>query len=227
MDTRPDTARPSLRDLAYRSIRDLIVTVQLEPGTIVREDDLQQRLGIGRTPVREALQRLEAEQFVAVIPRRGVLVSGVDVSELSMLLETRMVLEPYAARLAAVRGSRTHWAAMEDALGHEPDDPQGQLATDRRCHEVMWAAAGNRFLVNTLDTLYAQSDRLWHMYLSDVEAMADAVDDHRAVLAALRHGDPEEAARLMVAHIQSFDAQIRAAVARRLEHPLALTVGDS
>ena len=227
MQTTAPATRPSLRDTAYRQLRDLIVTVQLQPGEILKEDDLQRRLGIGRTPVREALQRLEAEQFVSIIPRRGVIVSGVEVSELSMLLETRTVLEPYAARLAAVRGNRTHWAAMEAALGSESSDPHDQLATDRRCHEMMWSAAGNRFLVNTLDTLYAQSDRLWHLYLSDVEAMAEAVSDHTEILDALRRGDATRAGDLMTTHIQSFDAQIRAAVTRRLDHPLAPGSRDS
>ena len=73
---------------------------------MIDERALQEGLGVGRTPVREALQRLARDQFVTVMPRRGMLVSSIDVSELSMLYETRAVMEPYAARLACVRGTR-------------------------------------------------------------------------------------------------------------------------
>ena len=83
----------------------MIIGVDLAPGDVVREDVLQEQLGIGRTPIREALQRLARDQFVTVIPRRGMFVSSIDVSELSLLFETRTVMEPYAARLAALRGT--------------------------------------------------------------------------------------------------------------------------
>ena len=87
---------------------------------------------------------------------------------------------------------------------------------------MIWAAAGNRFLTDTLDTLYAQSDRVWHMYLADVADMDHVVGRARAILDALVDGDGDEAARLSEAHIRSFDAQIRAAVTQRLGSPLAL-----
>ena len=95
------------------------------------------------------------------------------------------------------------------------------MAIDRRCHEIMWEAAGNRFLLDTLDMLYAQSDRLWHLYLADVADMGEAVAEHRAILDALRAGDGDAAAALVEAHVRAFDEQIRAAVTERLESPLA------
>jgi DNA-binding GntR family transcriptional regulator len=79
----------SLSEQAYLKIRDKIVRLEMAPGDVIREDVLQAELGIGRTPIREALQRLARDQFVTVIPRRGMLVSGIDVMELSMLYETR------------------------------------------------------------------------------------------------------------------------------------------
>ena len=107
--------------------------VELPPGTVVREDDLQERLGIGRTPIREALQRLEREQLVSIIPRRGVMVTPIDVGDLALLFESRSILEPYVHRLAAKRGDARHWDVMEQALAatdgveawdeHGVDDP--------------------------------------------------------------------------------------------------------
>lgn len=210
----------SLSDQAYHQLRRHIVRLDFEPGAVLREDELRARLGVGRTPIREAIQRLAREQLVRVVPRQGVFVSGIDVSELSLLYETRAVLEPYAARLAAARGSDRNWDHMAAVL--DADAPADDaLEVDRRCHEIMWAAAGNRFLVDTLDMLYAQSDRLWHMYLADEADMAEAVAEHGAILVALRAGDGDLAASLVEAHVRSFDEQVRAAVTASLESPLA------
>ena len=201
----------------------MIVNLDFAPGDVLREDDLREQLGIGRTPIREALQRLEREHFVNVVPRQGIFVTGIDVGELSMLFETRSVLEPYAARLAALRGDAATWDAMEAALASTADTTDGAelLAIDRTCHELMWQAAGNRFLIDTLDMLYAQSDRLWHLYLADVADPGHAVDEHVAILNALRSGDSDMAASLVDDHVASFDAQVRDAVTARLESPLA------
>ena len=215
-------SEPTLSEQAYQQLRDLIVCLDLAPGDVLREDALREQLGIGRTPIREALQRLAREHFVSVIPRRGMYVSGIDVSELSMLFETRTVLEPYAARLAAARGTEAHWKGMEQALGTTANaDPESLMTIDRTCHELMWQAADNRFLLDTLDMLYAQSDRLWHLYLADVDYMDEAVQEHREILDALRDGDGDRVAKIVEEHVQSFDEQIRNAVTQRLSAPLS------
>ena len=218
-----DAETESLGQQAYIALRQKIVRLDFAPGDVLREDELQKSLGLGRTPIREALQRLQREHFVTVIPRRGMFVSGIEVEELSMLFETRAVLEPYAARLAALRGTPDDWDEMAATLAETTDptlDDVAQLALDRRCHEIIWSASGNRFLLDTLDMLYAQSDRLWHLYLSDVSDMQHAVDEHQAILSALRDGDGDEVADLVEVHVQSFDTQIRAAVTARLAAPL-------
>ena len=96
----------SLADQAYYAIRELIVSLELAPGSAIKEPELTARLGIGRTPVREALRRLAQERLVEVYPRRGMFVTTVDVRDLARLCEVRAVLEPEAARLAAERATR-------------------------------------------------------------------------------------------------------------------------
>ncbi len=214
----------SLSEQAYQKLRHMIVRLDFAPGDVLSEEALRELLGIGRTPIREALQRLAREHFVTVIPRRGMFVSGIDVSELSMLFETRTVLEPYAARLAAARGTSAHWQTMDEALSETPaaaGDPETLMAIDRRCHEIMWAAADNRFLLDTLDMLYAQSDRLWHLYLADVVDTKIAVSEHTEILEALKAANGARSSDLVEAHVRSFDEQIRSAVTERLESPLA------
>ena len=220
------TAEPtqmSLAERAYDEIRRRIIRLELAPGDVVREADLEATLDMSRTPIREALQRLARDHFVTVIPRRGMFVAAIDVDELSMLYETRAVMEPYTARLATKRGTPDDWAEMAEVLAEtrEPGKaPEELLQLDRRCHEIIWRAAGNRFLTDTLDALYAQSDRLWHMYLADVHDMGHAVDEHAEIHAALQAGDAERVSSLVEAHVNSFDAQVRAAVTSSLSAPL-------
>ncbi len=214
----------TLSEQAYEQLRQMIVRLDFAPGDVLREDDLRATLGLGRTPIREAIQRLAREQFVTVVPRQGIFVTGVDVGELSTLFETRTVLEPYTARLAAVRGTDAAWDEMAAVLARtkDPDiDDAELLDLDRQCHQIMWRSADNRFLLDTLDALYAQSDRLWHLYLSDVGHMDNAVDEHLAILDALRAGDADMAGALVEAHVRAFDAQIRDAVTSKLDAPLA------
>ena len=104
-----ETVRPDVADLrsqseqAYDAIRELVVTLELPPGSLVDERDLMARLGLGRTPVREALRALAQEKLIEVYPRRGMFVTPVDARNLAALSEVRGVLEPFAARLAAER----------------------------------------------------------------------------------------------------------------------------
>ncbi|WP_420452577.1 GntR family transcriptional regulator [Ilumatobacter sp.] len=222
----PVTPEPqrSMAERAFDEIRRMIIRLDLAPGDVVREADLQEALGIGRTPIREALQRLARDHFVNVIPRRGMFVGAIDVSELSTLYETRAVMEPYVARLATVRGTAADWDEMAEVLAETQRAgiaPVELIELDRRCHEIIWSSAGNRFLTDTLDTLYAQSDRLWHMYLADVADMDHAVEEHESILLALRAGDADRVAELVAGHVRSFDAQVRDAVTRRLDAPLA------
>ncbi len=201
----------------------MIVRLDLAPADVIREEALQQTLGLGRTPIREALQRLVRDQFVTVISRRGMYVSSIDVGELALLYETRAILEPYAMRLACARGTTGAWDDMAALLAGATADssPNELLEIDRRCRELVWAAADNRFLTDHLDMLYAHSDRLWHLYLGDVADLHSMIAEHREILAALRARDADRAAELIEAHMHRFDQQIRNAVRRRLDSPLA------
>jgi DNA-binding FadR family transcriptional regulator len=152
-----------------------------------------------------------------------MLVSPIDVMELSMLYETRAILEPYAMRLAAVRGKQEHWDAMAAALesSRRPSVSNSDLMRiDRKCHEIVWDAANNRFLTDTLDMMYAQSDRLWHLYIADVEDMRHALEEHTEMYQALASGDGDLAAKLAEAHVRAFDEEMSLAVRKNLGSPL-------
>ena len=94
------------------------------------------------------------------------------------------------------------------------------MSIDRKCHEIVWDAAGNRFLTDTLDMMYAQSDRLWHLYIADVADMHHAVEEHTEMHQALAAGDGDKAAALAEAHVRAFDEEMNMAVRKNLASPL-------
>jgi DNA-binding GntR family transcriptional regulator len=206
----------SLADQAYLAIRALIVSLELPPTSLISERDLIEQLGIGRTPVREALRRLAQERLVEVYPRRGMFVTGVDVGELARLSEVRAVLEPEAARLAAERATDADRAEL-DALLHEIDhashDERALMALDERIHRSVYRAAHNDLLEATLEQYYVLALRIWYLALDRAQELEEAVREHRALLEAIRDGDGERAAETMRAHVQNFEQAMRRVLA--------------
>ena len=195
----------SLADKAYHEIRDLIVSLELAPGALIDERDLIERLGIGRTPVREALRRLAHERLVDVYPRRGMFVTGVDVRQLARLSEVRAVLEPEAARLAAERATEDDRAQL-DALLAELDAGGSELMQlDERIHRAVYRAAHNDLLEATLEQYYALALRIWMLALERTQDLEEAVEAHRDLLEAIRDGDGERAAQTMRDHVENFE----------------------
>lgn len=211
----PDAAdATSQSDQAYYAIRELIVTLGLAPGGLVNEQDLMVRLGLGRTPVREALRALSRENLIEVYPRRGMFVTGIDVRELASLSEIRGVLEPFAARLAARRRSDDDLAYLDvlldelSALGSTPDERR-LIEIDQRIHRFVHAAAHNAYLESALDEHYMHALRIWFVALDRVTNLADAVLEHRALLEAIRDADADRAAAVMATHVNEFEGSIR------------------
>jgi DNA-binding GntR family transcriptional regulator len=214
----PRTIQPvSLADKAYHAIRGLIVSLELAPGAVIEERELMEQLGIGRTPVREALRRLAQERLVEVYPRRGMFVTGVDVRELARLSEVRAVLEPEAARLAAERATDADRAAIEellDELTAGGRDDRELMELDERIHGAVYRAAHNDLLETTLAQYYVLALRIWSMALGSAyergqHELAEAVDAHRLLLEAIRDGEGERAADTMRAHVQDFEQAMR------------------
>ena len=202
----------SLAERAYAAIRRLIVTLDLEPGSVINERELVERLGIGRTPVREALRRLAQEGLVEVYPRRGMFVTDVDVRRLAQLSEVRAVLEPEAARLAAERLAEPGRAELEelvDELDADELDEQALMALDERIHRAVYRWARNDLLEATLEQYYVLALRIWTIALDRRHELHDAVQEHRALLEAIRDGDGERAAATVRAHVEGFEQAMR------------------
>jgi DNA-binding GntR family transcriptional regulator len=219
------TTTESLADQAYRRVRRMICTAELEPGAVLSESELCEQLGLGRTPVREALRALASEHLIDVYPRRGMFVAGVDPRDLMAISEVREQLEPFAAKLAAERREDADLEVIDQLLtdlaayersGVELDrswsSDQVLMDLDERIHNVVYQASHNAYLAEDLESYYTHALRIWFLGLTKVTHLHQAVLEHREILEAIRDGDAERAAMVMGKHIEGFEAEMRLAL---------------
>ena len=212
-----DDGGNSLSRHAYHRLRDQIVTLTLPPGAPLLEASLVEELGLGRTPIREALQRLACEGLVVLRPRRGAFVANISVTDLQQIFELRRVIESYAAALAAERATAADLAALEAALrglnsAHCSGDTQAHIEMDRAFHFALARSAHNKFLQSTLNRIYHLNLRLWYLALNRIGPMRAAIEQHRAVLDAIKRRDGPAAAAAIREHITDFQERIRASL---------------
>jgi len=177
----------------------------LAQGARLREAELAVRLGLSRTPVREAIRQLEADGLVVHLPRLGATIRSVDYAEMIELYEMRAVLEGTAARLAARAASDielAELAALNADLAAAPAGAQSQ-DLNRRFHRTLNEAARNRYLLKTIGTLQKTLMILGPTTLADPSRAADAVAEHALVLAALQRRDGAAAEQAMRAHVEA------------------------
>jgi DNA-binding GntR family transcriptional regulator len=207
-----------IAERAYHELRDRIVTLQLPPGAILREDELMRELGIGRTPLREAVKRLALENLVAVQPRRGTFVTHVDVADIVHITEVRVELEAQAAELAALRMDADARARAEALVTEletlSSEDHDALMRFDQRIHRFVYATSRNPYLAETLERYFALSLRVWYVVLDRVPGLGGAVHDQERLLEALLARDPPRARAIMREHILAFQREILAAFSR-------------
>jgi DNA-binding GntR family transcriptional regulator len=204
---------------AYVELRDRIVTLRLAPGTALREDELMRAMGIGRTPLREAVKRLALENLVAVQPRRGTFVTAVEASDIVNITEVRAELEGYAAELAALRMNGEARAAAEALVDEieevtQPHEQEWLMRFDERIHHFIWEASGNPYLIETLERYFTHSLRIWYLVLDRVPGLGHAVHDQMHLLEAVLDRDGARARGIMREHVLAFQREILAAFSR-------------
>ncbi|HEX6978116.1 MAG TPA: GntR family transcriptional regulator [Alphaproteobacteria bacterium] len=190
----------SLTDRAYKRLEELIVTLQLAPGAVVSEAALSKRLGIGRTPIREALQRLGRERLVVILPRRGIMVSEVNVRTQLRLLEVRREVERLIARRAARRATpaeRAEFARIADEMeaAAAANDDIGFLRLDHEFNVLSLQAARNEFASGAMALMAGLSRRFWYIHYKEVADLPRAVRLHAEIARAIAAGNEAEAAQ--------------------------------
>jgi DNA-binding GntR family transcriptional regulator len=202
----------SLTQRAYRRLEELIVTLQLRPGEVLSETALAERLGIGRTPIREALQSLGREGLVVILPRRGILVSELDVRRQLKLLELRRELERLMARTAARRATEEERAAFREIdagmrAAAEQEDDITFMRFDRKLNLLLCRAARNEFVANAMTLTHGLSRRFWFQHHKEVGDLALCARLHAELAGAVGAGDEAKAAQAsdrLLDYVESF-----------------------
>jgi DNA-binding GntR family transcriptional regulator len=193
-------------EAAYRYIRSAIQGGQFKPGERLREIDLAKQIGLSRTPIREALSRLETEGLVAHDPTRGVVVAELDYSMVTELYYMREVLEGTAARLAAQHASDVEISILDDLCQQYEaalNDHTALTISNRRFHETLYRCSHNRYLLNMVTVLHDALSLLGSTTLDNPGRAADTLREHRAVVTAIRARDAEAAEQALRAHIRA------------------------
>jgi DNA-binding GntR family transcriptional regulator len=207
----------SLAEQAYRELRDRLIMLEIRPGDPINDGQLATELGVGRTPVREALKRLETDHLVISYPRRGTFATIVDITELADVSELRQLLEPLAARKAARNASPAMRAELDsvartiEELARSTEKPEKKLLMryDITVHRLIYKAAGKLHLEDSLIRFDNLATRIWCLVLDKVPAVAGHITEHVQLLDAVVAGDEELASRLALEHVTSFEKTIR------------------
>lgn len=191
---------------AYDALMAALRAGTFQPGDRLREEDVGDQLGLSRTPVREALRRLENDGIVEHRPRVGAVIRSLSHAEVVELYEMRAVLERTAAEMAAKHGGVAEFDALDalnDEIEAERDDPARGAAINLDFHKGLYLAGRNRFLLEAARSLNNSLLLLGPTTYTDPERIDVVVREHRAITTALRNGDAEAAGAAAEAHLQT------------------------
>lgn len=216
-DTPRDFDTPvSLADRAYVALRDQLIMLVIPPLAPIDDEAVSARIGLGRTPVREALKRLETERLVVSFPRRGTFATAVDISDLRDVSEIRTALEPLAARRAAVSATSARRAELGALAERIRTLATGRMngtelmRWDVAVHRSLYRAAGNPYLEDTLTRYHNLATRIHCMFLERMHHVDRHVGEHGALLQAVADGDAARAEAICREHVTGFEIAVRA-----------------
>jgi GntR family transcriptional regulator, rspAB operon transcriptional repressor len=209
--------RQSLRDAAYEAIKHRIITCKFKPGECINEASVSTLLGLGRTPVHQAIDRLMLEDMVEVIPRKGVIIKPVILQDVMQMIDVRLINEVYCARLAAARADDTHIENLVEIMARARKaiaarDVHALMRLDREFHLILANATKNFELAEVVRKLNERSLRFWFISFTTPDHHHSFQEQHEAIFAAIRAHDSDRAENAMRAHIEAF----RRSVARHL-----------
>ena len=209
-----------LRDVVFNTLRQAILKGELEPGERLMEIQLAERLGVSRTPIREAIRKLELEGLVLMIPRKGAEVAKISARSLRDVLEVRRALEELAIELACQRMSEDDVEALKKAQGGFKSaivdgDAMRIAETDEHYHDVIYAGTGNVKLVQMLNNLREQMYRYRLEYIKDEDKRKILILEHERILKAVRDRKVTDAKEAMREHIDNQEITVTKNIAEK------------
>jgi len=202
-----------LRDVVFNTLRRAILTGELKPGERLMEIHLANRLGVSRTPIREAIRKLELEGLVTMIPRRGAEVAQITEKSLQDVLEVRRALDALSVELACDRISEEALTALGSAceafaMATKTKDTKKMAEADVALHDIIVRAADNSRLVSLVNNLSEQMYRYRFEYLKDASAHGQLIEEHRVIYESIRKKDKKTAAETAKLHIDNQEQSI-------------------
>lgn len=202
-----------LRDVVFNTLRKAILTGTLQPGERLMEIHLANQLGVSRTPIREAIRKLELEGLVIMIPRRGAEVAQITEKDLKDVLEVRRTLDALCAELACDRITEEEKLQLKKACAEFKDATiSGDVTTiaeaDVKLHDIIVAATGNKRLIQMVNNLSEQMYRYRFEYIKDESQHNHLVDEHRMIYEGIIQNDKVKAAQAAKVHIDNQEKSI-------------------
>jgi len=197
-----------LREIVFESLREAIINGTLKPGERLMELQLAEQMGVSRTPVREAIRKLELEGFVVMVPRKGAYVSGISVRDIVDIFEVRVALESLAAGLAAERITEEELDELERVLFQIAEASAGEnigiiAEKDANFHELLFRASRNQRLVNMITHLQEHIQRFRTTSLSVPGRTKHAIEEHKNIVDAIGERNVELAQALAREHVEN------------------------
>ena len=196
-----------LREIVYEQLKMQILTGQITPGTRMMEVELADEMGVSRTPVREAIRKLEKEGLVTIEPRRGAYASDISVKDMVDTLEVREDLESFAAYLAAQRMTEEQIAELTEITDKYSEainnsDTENMIHYDEMFHKYIVACSGNKTLIQISETVQELALRFRYLYYDDLSRYGSMPMQHREIIQAFRGGDAESARQSACNHVK-------------------------
>lgn len=206
-----DNYKP-LREMVFESLREAIIQGRLRPGERLMEIQLAEEMGVSRTPVREAIRKLELEGFVVMVPRKGAYVAGISVKDIVDIFEVRAALEGLAAGLAAERITEEEMDQLERSI-HKinvsaEEDLQAVVEGDTAFHALIYKSSRNQRLEQIIINLHEQINRFRVTSLSQPGRLKIALDEHTKIVESISDRNVEESQKLATEHIENAEQSL-------------------
>ena len=199
----PKTANKDLKNHTYCILKERLVNCIYPPGTLLNEAQLAADLGASRTPVREAISRLEMEGFVKIMPKKGIYVTDISLNDVLQIFQTRIEIEPIAVRLAAPHLPREELLAFCGKFKGEAPDIQNGFRLDTAMHLFIIEHCGNRYIIDMMHRIFDENTRVIISSKQNQVQIHDARLEHLDILNSLLDKDTERAIALMQSHIEN------------------------
>lgn len=201
----------------YNELKRRIIEFTYKPGSILNEVDLAEEFGVSRSPIRTALQELERDSLIQIVPRYGAQVAAIDFRNVKGLFEVTKQLDPYATRLAVKKITPEQLAELKELIRRletfsTTDRYQDAINTDERFHEIIFEACDNKWLTETLERLHIHTERLWHYCNDYFDEMSIFTRTFKLIVAAIEAQDEDAAEQAAKEHIDDFLARIKEAI---------------